>query len=666
MRNFLIAAWLVAPLSYADTLIYDGITSVCGSTISACVDTAADGDTILIQTNHVLVESISMTSKTVSLIADFGFRPILSEGNSITAEPESDITISGFTLLDGRIDVDVPVSAPGDFTITLKDNVVTNSENAPSVSVSNLSNNGLISVQIQNNQLHHQHDNNVAIRCNNLGSLLVELNCTITGNSIWAGGSSARGIDVVGADYGELAATILGNTVYGGSSKSIYISNTGEVAYLDATIISNALLPYSESVPHGGIKVYADLTTSGRTWTWIYNNSLVGSFLGINLESLNTDLPIHVWLANNLIGDNQVGIVFTEREQVTMMQNDTNLFANVGTHLHYTPTGSNITLADHVGVVRSSIDARLVTGSPAINAATFEASSPFVDADGLHRSKHGGVDIGAYEYGDAAWVLANGAAPSAALAIAHPAIDGTPDIQGLQVTAMVSDGGAAISNPRPVSLQYDGFAHQWQIANLDSTPIPAGMRFNVNVIGGSSNTFEHTTADSPFSFTLLNNSGLSNHPERIIAITPHDIGVINNHPTGVYFSTVFDDWYIYNLDGAALPEGANFNVMYQDPSKSAFRHQATEANIMSNRTLVDHPLINGVACASLQITQDASNGLFNAYEVGVQYEDGLGKWSIKQHRADASIDMPDGATFHIMVNPDQIRTCQDVIFKNGF
>jgi len=118
-------------------------------------------------------------------------------------------------------------------------------------------------------------------------------------------------------------------------------------------------------------------------------------------------------------------------------------------------------------------------------------------------------------------------------------------------------------------------------------------------------------------------------------------------------------WLVANLDGAAMPTGAGFNVYAQEASPNAFRATATAANHSSESTLaLDHPLLNGTPCAQPIVTRmyDGAvvNGGFDVYYFS-------GRWLIFAYGG-----MPLGTTFNVLVNPAQVAACTDVIFANGF
>ncbi len=83
-----------------------------------------------------------------------------------------------------------------------------------------------------------------------------------------------------------------------------------------------------------------------------------------------------------------------------------------------------------------------------------------------------------------------------------------------------------------------------------------------------------------------------------------------------------------------------------------FVHTATAANIVSNWTLIDHPLTNGNPNAIVMVTQNwnpgGTSGTYNDHAIGVWYDGSAQKWSVfNQDR----VSMPTGASFNVVIPP---------------
>jgi len=133
-----------------------------------------------------------------------------------------------------------------------------------------------------------------------------------------------------------------------------------------------------------------------------------------------------------------------------------------------------------------------------------------------------------------------------------------------------------------------------------------------------------------------------------------------DHPVGVFYSGSGSSgrWNIGTLDQTPMPVGEGFDVYAQPASPNAFRIDAPTG---SQGVQIDHPLINGVACAEIHVTR-VYDPTFPAQtsDFDVEYFDN-GKWNIVSQQAFV------GATaFNVVIDPAQIQACSDRIFADGF
>jgi len=131
-------------------------------------------------------------------------------------------------------------------------------------------------------------------------------------------------------------------------------------------------------------------------------------------------------------------------------------------------------------------------------------------------------------------------------------------------------------NPNGVGGVYDNHvlgvwyhSGKWSIFHEDGTAIPNGASFNVSVQPSSvSGLFIHTAtaANSTANYTRMDNAFLNNNPNAIAFVTPNWNpggigGTFNNQAIGVFYDTATSKWCIFNQFGAAIPNGAAFNVV---------------------------------------------------------------------------------------------------------
>ncbi len=206
---------------------------------------------------------------------------------------------------------------------------------------------------------------------------------------------------------------------------------------------------------------------------------------------------------------------------------------------------------------------------------------------------------------------------------------------------------------------YYNSAFQWNIFNEDWTsPMPPDVSFNVFVPSTGADAFVHTAASGNITgnYTLIDNPATNNNPNAMLFVTqnwnPGGSGgeIYNDHPIGVWYSPA-GKWSVFNQDGAAMPNGAAFNVFVPPPGTDVFIHTALSGNIVGTVTYIDHPLTNNRPGAMLLVTQNwnpgGTGGTYNNRHIGVAYDSTKGKWNI--FNEDGASSMPEHASFNVAV-----------------
>lgn len=122
-------------------------------------------------------------------------------------------------------------------------------------------------------------------------------------------------------------------------------------------------------------------------------------------------------------------------------------------------------------------------------------------------------------------------------------------------------------NNHPIGVWYNG--SRWAIFNQDESVMPVDAAFNVLILTSSTTAFVHTaTVANTFSsdYTDIDNSLTNNNPNAIVLVTlnwnPGGVGgTRDNHPIGVWYSSLHHKWSIFNEDVVNMPVGAAFNVL---------------------------------------------------------------------------------------------------------
>ncbi len=193
--------------------------------------------------------------------------------------------------------------------------------------------------------------------------------------------------------------------------------------------------------------------------------------------------------------------------------------------------------------------------------------------------------------------------------------------------------------------------------NLETNHNPVIQDFapNSNSIPGDYFIHKATTSNSVDNYTLIDYPLLNNNPDAIMLVTQNQSpdafgGSLNNHPLGVWYSSDYRKWAVFNEDVTPITDISAFNIMIPDSSTNAFVHTAETGNIVFNSTFIDNPHSNGNPNAIILVTQNwnpgGGPGVFNNHNIGVWYNTTNNKWAI--FNEDTQL-MPVGASFNVII-----------------
>lgn len=665
-KSLAVIYMLLISIQVHSFVIWPNASAPCNSTLQACVDGSPVGEYIELRTNAVINETI-FTGKAISLVAGAGYKPKFAAGRDVNVQSNSPdtVTVKGLTLLDGVLTLSTIGQA---MTGNILNNYVTslNSSSFP-IKVS-IGTSASKTINIKYNTVFHEFNTAPAdvvgaiVLDKHLGTGVVDGD--IYGNTVTANGDYSRGIVLKNTSEGEVNMNVSANEVYGGTQAGIYVYAFNTSASIDVNISSNALYKANEIWEPSGISIDG---IQGYINADIINNTMINSRYGVEiLESTALGGEVDALVQNNLVAYSGYGFYFDADATIS---NDYNLYYENIFNLNFTP-GPNAINANPLLVSQSN--ARLRKNSPAIDSGNSIillalGNTPLIDADGTNRLKRDVtpsvvVDRGAYEVGDRYFLHRHSGSGTYISTLDNEHTNNQINADDIHITANTTPNG--ILSPRNNDNEAIYYSSgKWQIFNQSTlVDIANNAAFNVVKYGSVSNTFEHDAMGGS-SLTTIDMPGLNGNINKILMVTQHWIGTYNPHPQGVVYG--LGNWNILNLDAAEIPAGSQFNVYYQDPSKSAWEHIAKAANISVDGTYLDHPLINDVPCAEIQVTQSASQGVSNARPVAVAFDTrpAYRKWGIINQ--DAS-PMQENAAFHVMINPAQIAECTDLIFKHGF
>jgi hypothetical protein len=239
--------------------------------------------------------------------------------------------------------------------------------------------------------------------------------------------------------------------------------------------------------------------------------------------------------------------------------------------------------------------------------------------------------------------------------IDHPLTNGNPNAIVLVTQNWNPSGGSGTYNNHPIGVWYDGA--KWAIFNQDIASMPTGADFNVLIPPTGTDVFVHTAtaANIAGNSTYIDHPRTNGNPNAIVLVTQNwnpggASGTYNDRPIGMWYSHGAKKWAVFNQDLAAMPSGADFNVLIATTDSAASVHTATAANIAGHYTYIDHPLTNEDPNAIVLVTPNwnpgGGSGTYNDHPIGVWYSSSAKKWAVfNQDFA----SMPDGAAFNVLI-----------------
>jgi len=666
---FAILLICISSFGHTAVSIWPDSSAPCNGTLQACINASNEGDTVEIHTNSPVNEDL-IVHVALSVVAGIGYSPVFTSGNSLRINTTSSggaisVAVKGLTFEQGLISVRI-TSRP--LIIYIENNaILENIPDFPAVYISSTN------IALSESVIHVNY-NNIKIDSSNSSSAPISaitiikglestgpLSGELTNNTLDLAGLDTIGINISVNNDSDLSLDIIGNEIYGGSFSGINARRNFSTGTTELNIVSNAFYQKSPIINSSGISIRND---SGATNVNIINNTKINGSFGVKLTENSGTLTAKVH--SNIVAFTTQGFDFGSGVAVN---NDYNLYYQNASSIGFTPGAHSINADPKI---MGWQNARLRPGSPALESGNLlglllVAGAPLIDADGLLRVKNssnvgpGVIDIGAYEAGDTSIYHVNTSTSGHITTIDNPITNNLVNLDSLHITYNANPEYADFTNNDNEGLYYSsGF---WRIFNENIVSLPTGASFNVSKFASTNNTFEHLVTSSGASSSTINKQGLDGAPQKILQLSQHWINVYNISPPGLIY--IAGHWRIVNFDLNNIPIGSNFNVYYQDKSKSAYEHIAKSSNISDNTfTYLDNPIINGVSCAQIQVTQSASQSVFNNSPIGVVYNKVIGRWEI--FNQNTSVNMPVNATFHVLINPAQIAECMDVIFKDDF
>jgi hypothetical protein len=259
-------------------------------------------------------------------------------------------------------------------------------------------------------------------------------------------------------------------------------------------------------------------------------------------------------------------------------------------------------------------------------------------------------------------------------------LDGTPAPILLETPNLSPRSGTGALNPRPTGVYLERALdpETWGIFNQDdTTDYPMDAVSNVFQLPMGLRTFVHEASARSIvsNWSVIEHATTRLRDRAFVFVTQQwapgaapTSGVYNDHNIGVWYDPTAEYWAVFNQDGSPMPEGASFNIFVaapddsytysrfvgpNDPAETAFVHVATLETLSGDTTTIDHELLNHQPDMQLMVTQrfgvPGSPGIFNDHPIAVDYDAGMGMWSIVNQDG---ADMPENAAFNVIPVPE--------------
>ena len=139
-----------------------------------------------------------------------------------------------------------------------------------------------------------------------------------------------------------------------------------------------------------------------------------------------------------------------------------------------------------------------------------------------------------------------------------PRINGDPD--AVVLAAPADDYG------HNIGVWFEPRERRWAVFNQDRAAVPVGATFEVTVPAEDGTLVHEVTDENVYGdTTYVDDPLLNGRPDLDVSVTQNwnpggGGGVYNDRPVGALYDGDVDRWFVYNEDGAPMPEGAAFNV----------------------------------------------------------------------------------------------------------
>lgn len=682
-------ALLLAAAAQADVRVWPGAPP-CHHTLQNCLNGVDPGDIVEIASDGVIDESLLIEDRLISLRAAEGSHPTLATGRNLIVDisPSStgfwvpyELVYAGLAFAGGRFEF--ATTRNGSVVIERMDVMQVGVAGGIYVATTGSDTGSASQITLRQNRVRASLDAAQAlfVGLSAPARVLIEDNLiesrtgtptpTAQRTAIHAQGATSNGS--VEVRRNRIVASTDPDAVAASLRRGVSIAPFGAMVAFEVRIIDN-LIDVGTSASDIGI---LSIVGSGSNRYDITNNTLRSVGRGIALfDTSPAQTALTARIRNNLIArptspGGEAGLEWTPGHPT--ISNDHNLLFN--TLGNTVPLGPNTVFADPQ--FQSTDNLRLQATSPAIDSGDYLAREALpnlgavapLDNDGLRREIGAGVDLGAFEHGDQSFTH-NAGASASGTEISRPGLDDNPAALMLITRSGGSDSASNIPSPGPLSQSFGEFTQRWSLISSDGTNLPAGTGFTLRQLaaGGHAGTHMASAANNfSVSGTSLGATWANLPSDWIFLVSAtRGAGLSSTHDPHPFGAAHLNGaWRILNTDSAAMPNGTAFVVYAQPPSRNAFLHTVSSANLVTPVvSLLDHPALNGVACANPHVAVSAS-GQMPTPLVSIRYEPTLQRWYLLN--ASAATAMNAGNRYAVVIDPSASADhCRGPLFGDGF
>jgi hypothetical protein len=365
------------------TLTYPGV-GACGTTLQACVDAAAAGDTLEIATNTPIDTDVTI-AKSLTLTARSGFTPVIGTSATHRTVTATDAGLGG-----------------GAVQIRLADLTLNNAEVAVL-----LDDDSGHAVTVERLDLAHSSGGttgqgiSVDLRAPSSSVVLRQ-------NKVVTPGDAIRLASELPSGSGTLLAIANRITTFNPSaSRTGILVDLAGGGTVTAYVYSNVVYGVSRASGGAGIDVFSsDSVTAGVN---IINNTfddVQGNTNSIQVRSPTGSAQAVVNIFNNIVtrsSQASIAILNPGTQELEVNHGFNDFFGSAAPDQYggYGPAGPMTVSVDPLYVNAAAADYRLQVGSPVLDAGASNPTGgiPEIDASGGTRVFGASIDIGAYELG---------------------------------------------------------------------------------------------------------------------------------------------------------------------------------------------------------------------------------------------------------------------------